>query len=285
MKFYVAHFLIEGDGDLAASSDLVAALAAEAGFESFEETERGLDGYVQQELLDEDILKAILADFPMENVTVSYTLEEAEYKNWNEEWENAGFEPISIDGKCIIHDPQHPVEAADGVLDITIQARQAFGTGTHETTQMIVNELVNMDLKGKRVLDCGCGTGILGIVASKCDAAEVVGYDIDEWSVENAQHNAKLNGVENMEIFEGDRHVLSHVSGVFDVVLANINRNILLEDLPAMHEVMGHGATIILSGFYNEDSAMIAKEAQSLGLSLVKTESDNNWCALVFVNA
>ena len=281
MKFYVAHFLIEGDG----GSDLVAALAAEAGFESFEETERGLDGYVQQEQLDEDMLKAVLADFPMENVTVSYTLEEAEYKNWNEEWENAGFEPITIDGKCIIHDPQHPVEAAPGVLDITIQARQAFGTGTHETTRMIVNELVNMDLKDKRVLDCGCGTGILGIVASKCGAKEVVGYDIDEWSVENAQHNARLNGVENMEIFEGNRHVLSHVSGVFDVVLANINRNILLEDLPAMHEVMGREATIILSGFYGEDGIMIAEKAGSLGLSLVKTESDNNWCALVFVNA
>ena len=235
--------------------------------------------------MDEDILKSVLADFPMEDVTVSYTLEEAAYKDWNEEWEDAGFEPISIDGKCIIHDPQHPVEAAPGVLDITIQARQAFGTGTHETTRMIVNELVNMDLKDKRVLDCGCGTGILGIVASKCGAKEVVGYDIDEWSVENAQHNARLNGVENMEIFEGNRHVLSHVSGVFDVVLANINRNILLEDLPSMHEVMGHGATIILSGFYGEDGIMIAEKAGSLGLSLVKTESDNNWCALVFVNA
>ena len=155
---------------------------------------------------------------------------EAEYRNWNEQWENEGFEPIVIDGRCIIHDTKHPAgdKAPDSpTLDITIEARQAFGTGTHETTRMIVGELLKMDLKGKRILDCGCGTGILGIVASKCGASEIVAYDIDEWSVENARHNAKLNGVKNMEVLEGDRNVLSHVSGVFDVVLANINRNIL----------------------------------------------------------
>jgi ribosomal protein L11 methyltransferase len=235
--------------------------------------------------LDEPLLKSLLKDFPIEGVNVSYSLKEAEYRNWNEQWENEGFEPIVIDGRCIIHDTKHPVgdKALDSpTLDITIEARQAFGTGTHETTRMIVGELLKMDLKGKRILDCGCGTGILGIVASKCGASEIVAYDIDEWSVENARHNAKLNGVKNMEVLEGDRNVLSHVSGVFDVVLANINRNILMADMHHMKEVMNHNGKLILSGFYDTDGFMIAEKAGSMGLVLTETEGSNKWCMLVF---
>ena len=133
-------------------------------------------------------------------------------------------------------------------MKILIDAQQAFGTGTHETTQMIVSLLLNQDLKDKRVLDCGCGTGILGIVAAKCGAREVVSYDIDEWSVRNAEHNAELNGVE-LDVLEGDKRVLSHVSGVFDVILANINRNIILEDIDEFVSVMTTDSKIILSGF------------------------------------
>lgn len=285
MKYYVANFKIEGAGNTEVCRDIIASLAAEAGFESFEENGDGLNGYVQQELLDEPLLKSLLKDFPIEGVNVSYSLREAEYRNWNEQWENEGFEPIVIDGRCIIHDTKHPVgdKALDSpTLDITIEARQAFGTGTHETTRMIVGELLKMDLKGKRILDCGCGTGILGIVASKCGASEIVAYDIDEWSVENARHNAKLNGVKNMEVLEGDRNVLSHVSGVFDVVLANINRNILMADMHHMKEVMNHNGKLILSGFYDTDGFMIAEKAGSLGLVLTETEGSNKWCMLVF---
>ena len=286
MKYYVAYFQIRGTESLSDCRDLLAAMASEAGFESFEDTDGGLNGYVQQSLFDEERLKEIIADFPMEGAKIDYKLTEVEDRDWNEQWEKGGFEPIVIDNRCIIHDRQHKVDLdelkADDAIDVVIEAKQAFGTGTHETTRLIVKELLQMDLKGKRVLDCGCGTGILGIVASKLGARSVVGYDIDEWSVENARHNAKLNHVDNMEILEGNHRVLSHVSGIFDVVLANINRNVLMADMQAMKEVMSHEGTLILSGFYGEDGIMIAEKAGSLGLSLNKTQSENNWCMLLF---
>ena len=165
-------------------------------------------------------------------------------------------------------------------LKITIDAQQAFGTGTHETTQMIVSLLLNQDLKEKRVLDCGCGTGILGIVAAKCGAKEVVSYDIDEWSVRNAEHNAELNGVE-LDVLEGDRRVLSHVSGVFDVILANINRNIILEDIDEFVSVMTTESKIILSGFYEQDAEAIIQKANELGLKENQRLLNHDWFCLL----
>ena len=286
MKYYVANFQIKDAPSISDCRDLLATMASEAGFESFEETDEGLNGYVQQSMLDESKLRELLGDFPIEGVKITYTLSQVEDKDWNEQWENEGFEPIVVGDRCVIHDTKHQADAAlpgrKDLLDITIEAKQAFGTGTHETTRLIVGQLLQMDLKGKRVLDCGCGTGILGIVASKMGAQSVVGYDIDEWSVENARHNAELNGVRNMEVLEGNQSVLSHVSGIFDVVLANINRNVLMADMPAMKEVMSHEGILILSGFYAEDGIMIAEKAGSLGLSLSKTSSENNWCMLLF---
>ena len=163
---------------------------------------------------------------------------------------------------------------------VAIDAQQAFGTGNHETTRMIVAHLLSTDLNGKRVLDCGCGTGILGIVAAMRGATEVVGYDIDDWSVKNSQHNAKLNGVE-MEVLEGDKSVLSHINGMFDIILANINRNILLNDMNAFSEVMTTGAQLILSGFYKEDSQLLFECAERLNLHETCRMTENNWCALV----
>ena len=140
---------------------------------------------------------------------------------------------------------------------------------------------MNLDLDGKRVLDCGCGTGILGITAARLGAKDVVGYDIDEWSVENAKHNAKLNGVENIEIYEGDAHVLNHISGVFDLVMANINRNILLQDMESFKSVMNHGAQLILSGFYEEDVTLLLEKAKTLGLSEKGKKKNGNWICLL----
>ena len=285
MKYYVANFKIEGAGNTEVCRDIIASLAAEAGFESFEENGDGLNGYVQQELLDEPLLKSLLKDFPIEGVNVSYSLKEAEYRNWNEQWENAGFEPIVIDGRCIIHDTKHPVadKALDSpTLDITIEARQAFGTGTHETTRMIVGELLKMDLKGKRILDCGCGTGILGICALKLGARHCVGYDIDEWSADNTRHNAVINHVDQqMDALCGDATLLDGISQRFQVVMANINRNILLNDMERFRSVMADGATLILSGFYENDCALLIGKAQTLGLSHCQTRVDGDWACMV----
>ena len=158
----------------------------------------------------------------------------------------------------------------------------AFGSGTHATTQMVVASLLSLDLDGKHVLDCGCGTGILSIVASKAGAASVVAYDIDEWSVENTHHNAQLNGVENIEVLAGDVHILSHTSGLFDVVLANINRNVLLSDMAEMRSVMNSGGCLIISGFYDTDAPMLVAEANRLGLTLVSRRQSGEWVSLSF---
>ena len=285
MQYYSAIFHLKGDSltaDIRQSAmDLVAALAAETGFESFEQTEDELIGYVRADLLDQESLSAILGDFPIPGVTVDFTLEEAENKDWNAEWEEAGFDPIVIDGQCVIHDTKHTVDDA-GLMDIVIDAKMAFGTGTHDTTRLMVGTLLASDLKGKRVLDCGCGTGILSIAALKCGASSVVAYDIDEWSVENTLHNAQLNQVENIEVLLGDIHVLSHVSGMFDYVLANINRNILLADLPSMCEVLVPGGSLIISGFYEEDTALLVEKAKELGLTLQSSSSSGNWKMLSF---
>ena len=265
--------------------DLLPTLMAGAGFESFEDTEQGLRGYVQTDSFVEAALANAIDDFPIDDIVISYTVGDAEDRDWNAEWERQGFEPIVVKDRCVIHDTIHPflpMEGAGHVLDITIDAHQAFGTGNHETTRMIVGRMLDMDLKGKRVLDCGSGTGILSIVAAKCGAKEAVAYDIDEWSADNTRHNAELNQVGNIDVLQGDVNVLSHVSGVFDVVLANINLNILLEDMPIMKEVMAHGARIILSGFYVEDGLKIAEKAGELGMRLLKTSSENNWCMLEF---
>lgn len=285
MKYQVAKFAISGTSDKQTACDLLAALSAEAGFETFEENDEGLTAWVQKEQFDKDILDEVIATFPLVGTTIEYTIEDAEDRNWNEKWEETGWEPIVIDDKCIIHDTHHPSPATQqpsSMLDITIDAKLAFGTGNHETTRMIVRELMNYDLEGKRVLDCGCGTGILSIVACKRGAKEAVGYDIDEWSVENARHNAELNGVNNIEILHGNASVISHISGVFDIVMANINRNILLEDMAAMREVVNPGGEIILSGFYTEDGMALAERAGHLGMRLLRTDSENNWCMLVF---
>lgn len=287
--------------------EITAAIAGECGYETFLDTDSGVDGYVQVDFFDEPVLKDALADFPMDDVSVTFTSEEVEDQDWNETWEKEeGFAPINIDDRLVIYDVLHPELGdgdwvlGDGVLSaeshdaqynpptpttqypspikIGIHARNAFGTGTHETTQMIVGTLIDMPLEGKRVLDCGCGTGILAITALKCGAAEAVAYDIDEWSADNTRHNSEINDVaDKIEVYEGDASVLSHVEGVFDVVLANINRNILLNDMPAFREVMASDGTLILSGFYEDDVPLLVEKAESLGLTLEEKKENGEW--------
>lgn len=287
MKYYAVEFFIACGSELQQTvRELLADEAATAGFESYEDTEKGLIGYVQVDLFNRPMLDDIIKRFPIHGVNISYDITEVQQQDWNETWENTGFDPIFIGDRCVIYDVRQqgdaPLSALLAPLRIGIEARMAFGTGTHETTRMVVSTLLDMPLEGLRVLDCGCGTGILGIVASKCGASEVVAYDIDEWSVENTHHNASINGVENIDVLQGDSSVLSHVSGVFDVVLANINRNILLADMPRFCEVLDSGGTLILSGFYEEDAALLIAKATAHDLALTETKYDHQWTCLKF---
>ena len=283
MKYLVAEFKIEcQDGMIQIARDLLTDALGEAGFETFEDTEDGIKGYVQESLFDENAMNDVISNFMLPDVSINANIQEAEYKNWTEEWEEAGFERININDSITIYDARH--DDGNGIasgISIGIETKQAFGTGTHETTRMIVSTLLNIDLKGKRVLDGGCGTGILGIAASKLGASEVVGYDIDEWSSENAIHNAELNSVGNMKVMLGDASVLKSVEGKFDVVLANINRNILLADMPAFVSVMADESLLILSGFYASDVDLLIEKASSLGLSKIDSKSDSEWTCLV----
>lgn len=285
MKYKIADFKIACTLELTQiAKDLLPDLMGEIGFESFEDTTDGLKGYIPAELLDTNSLKQVLDTFPLEGVNITYTLSDTEDKNWNETWENTGFAPINIDNQVLVYDARTGKKpAGDSLINIGIEAKQAFGTGTHETTRMMIGAMLQLSLKGKRILDCGCGTGILGIAALKLGAEAVVGFDIDEWSVENTQHNAAINEVDNLEVFHGDAQVLSHVSGVFDVVLANINRNILLNDMPAYLEIMNAGSILVISGFYEEDVKLLDEKANTLGLVKTSQKTDNHWCCLTFI--
>ena len=278
MKYFEVDFTISPYS--ADASDVLAAMAGEAGFETFEETETGLKGYVQQSLFDVSALKAALEDFPFEDTTIGYDIREAEDRDWNEQWEQEGFEPIIISDNLIIHDGRH---LPDSIPDIAIEidAKLAFGTGTHETTRMICSTLLELQPKG-RVLDCGTGTGILSICALKLGAQEAIGYDIDEWSVDNARHNAVINLVDDsFTSLLGDASILNKVEGTFDLVMANINRNILLNDMPQFVSKMNADATLILSGFYTDDCQILIEKAQTLGLSLQQQKEDQKWACLV----
>ena len=278
--------------------DILSALSAEAGFETFEETPTGLLAYVQQSLFDREALDNAIADFPFEGTHIIYNVREAEDRDWNEQWEQEGFEPIEVksqkeDGRSkmferiIIHDGRHlpsdlKLQTSD-IISIEIDAHLAFGTGTHETTRMICATLLNMDLKGKRILDCGCGTGILGICALKLGADSCVGYDIDEWSADNTRHNAVINHVDDhLTSLCGNASLLDTLDGKFDLVLANINRNILLQDMPRFVNMMSPGTTLILSGFYESDCLLLESKAQQLGLKLTDTKTDDDWACMVF---
>lgn len=287
MKYFVANFKIECEAELMQPArELLSAAACEAGFEAFEDTDDGLLGYVQRPMYDKEALDAAIADYMPEGAAVSYAVEEVPDQNWNQGWEDEGFEPIGVSDNLVIYDAKHTDRGMfagdDGVMRIFIEARNAFGTGTHQTTRMILRRLLAMDMQGKSVLDCGCGTGILGITASRLGANPVLGYDIDEWSADNAQHNAALNGVENMSVMLGDASVLNNVAERFDVVIANINRNILIADMSAFRAHMKEGAQLILSGFYEADVPMIEAAAKEYGLSLCDVVTDEEWACALF---
>lgn len=285
MEYYVTHFRIQIDDPelMQVCRELLADSVGEAGYESFEDTDEGINGYVQLHLYDKHLTEQIISDFPIESAVITFETEDVESQNWNEEYESTIFETIRVGNNCVIYDAASSEAdhlAKEAEISIAIDQTMAFGNGRHETTQMIVEELLQLDLKGKRVLDCGCGTGILSLVAKRCGAAHVTAYDIDEWSVDNTKHNAEINNIELMDVLLGDVSVLSHVDGMFDVIVANINRNILLADLQQISETLEPNGLIILSGFYEEDIALLTEKASTLGLYEVKRNITNNWTML-----
>lgn len=284
MKYYKVDFTIQPCSQDA--RDILAAMAGEVGFETFEESEEGLTGYVQQALFNQEALEQTIEYFPIVDTRILYKVTEAEDKDWNEQWEQEGFDPIIIDdGKLVIHDGRHLPNSQPSTLNsqlsIEIDAHLAFGTGTHETTRMICATLLKEELKGKKLLDAGCGTGILGIAALKLGADSVTAYDIDEWSSDNTRHNAVINQVDDrMTILCGDATLLDAIDEHFDYVVANINRNILLQDMERFLQVMAKDSKLILSGFYTEDIPLLEAKGQELGLTMERQREDNHWACI-----
>ena len=284
MKYYKVDFTIQPCSQDA--RDILAAMAGEVGFETFEESEEGLTGYVQQALFNQEALEQTIEYFPIVDTRILYKVTEAEDKDWNEQWEQEGFDPIIIDdGKLVIHDGRHLPNSQRSTLNsqlsIEIDAHLAFGTGTHETTRMICATLLKEELKGKKLLDAGCGTGILGIAALKLGADSVTAYDIDEWSSDNTRHNAVINQVDDrMTILCGDATLLDDIDEHFDYVVANINRNILLQDMERFLQVMAKDSKLILSGFYTEDIPLLEAKGQELGLTMERQREDNHWACI-----
>ena len=297
MKYYEVNFSIKCQPEVIGDvCDVLSAMVGDAGFETFCQTGGGLCGYVQQQLFSRESVDEAIAAMPFPGVEISYTIEEAEDRDWNEQWEQGGFEPVVVEcgasGKggearpaILIHDGRHTTPSLNlppSAITVEIDARMAFGTGTHETTRMICRLLSAVGVGGKTVLDCGCGTGILSIVALKMGAERAVAYDIDEWSVDNTRHNAVINRVDDrISIAHGDASILNKVEERFGIVMANINRNILLADMPQMKRVMAAGGVLLLSGFYTDDVGLLSERGAELGLEVVTVDSDNGWAAMM----
>ena len=262
-------------------NDVFSALAGDIGFESFVEWENGVKAYVQQTLFDEKALEEMVADFPLPDTQITYTVVEAEDKDWNEEWEKNFFQPIVIGDRCCIHSTFHK-DTPKTEYEILINPQMAFGTGHHETTSSIISELLEADLQGKSVLDMGCGTSILAILASMRGADPITAIDIDDWCVNNSRDNIELNGINNITVEWGDANLLKGREP-FDVIIANINRNILLADMAQYAACMHTGSELFMSGFYVEDIPVIQKKAESLGMEFIHHREKNNWAAVKFV--
>ena len=260
----------------ATASEVMMAQMGDLGYESFVETPDGFEAYIPTPAFDPEALAGL--DPMVEGVGYRWQAETIADQNWNKVWEQNFFEPIVIGGKCQIRSTFHkPI--ADTEYEIIINPQMAFGTGHHQTTELMITFLADMDLHGQSVLDMGCGTGILGIFASMRGAAHVHGIDIDTWCRDNSLDNIALNSIGNMTVAVGDASAIDPQAR-YDTILANINRNILLADMPRYAAALAPGGTLLLSGFYADDVPMLRDAARQLGLELADSRQKDSWTAL-----
>ena len=258
--------------------DVLTAQLGEIGYDSFLETETGVEAYIPAVHFHEDNLFEVIRTFE-EDFTFEIGNEIIKSQNWNEVWEKNYFKPLVINNECVIRAPFH-TDFPKAKYEIIIEPNMAFGTGNHETTTMMVETILENDMTGKNILDMGCGTGILGILASMKGANKVTAIDIDEWSFTGANENAVLNNIKNMEVKQGDASLLGNEK--FDIIFANIHKNVLLNDMQAYSEVLQSEGLLIMSGFYTEDIPEIKIKAESLGLKDSGFKTENNWVAYAF---
>ncbi len=276
MNYYQLNIPVKGNQD---ETDMLIALLAEVGFESFEEAENQLIAYIPEKDYQPNLLEKI--DYcrqpdVLENITRTFIPDQ----NWNEVWES-NYPLVTISDRCVVRAPFH--QPVDGVeFDIVVKPKMAFGTAHHETTAQMLEVMLDQDLTGKMVLDMGCGSGVLAILCSMKGAAEVLAIDNDEWSYNNTVENAEINGVTNIVAVLGDADSLQPPM-LFDVILANINKNILLRDMPAYVKVLKSGGHIFFSGFYQEDMPDMERVAKENHLTLVESRSKNNWVVAHFI--
>ena len=277
LSSYIAyHFKIEPKDP---GADILLAELGELAFDSFVETEEGLSAYIQVNDDTADLLNDVyILNNP--EFKVSYVTEEIEQVNWNEEWEK-NFEPINVDDLCYVRAPFH--ETKNVPYEIVIEPKMSFGTGHHETTFMMMKHLLNIDVTNMEVLDMGCGTAILAILALMKGAKHADAIDIDNWCYLNSIENAERNNITNINVYEGDAELLADKTNKYDLVIANINRNILLNDMEAYAKTLKTGGIILFSGFYTEDITAIEEAANKQNMFLDNQLERNNWVSLKFI--
>lgn len=260
-------------------TEILIAELAEAGYESFVETDEGLQAYIIEEDFNETVLQELIAKYS-EITAISSSWKSLERKNWNEEWERS-YEPIEVGKDIRIRATFHEPDPGF-TYDLLIQPKMSFGTGHHETTWLVMSEQLNLPHAGLSIMDVGCGTGILAILASKLGATSLLGFDIDEWAVENTVENFSMNGLgEEAEVFKGTINEVP-AEKQFGGILANINRNILLEEIPKYVKHLLPGGWLIVSGFYEMDQSDIEKCAAETGLKKLRSNTQNQWATVVF---
>ena len=283
MNYYELRFTYQSPIETEILNDVLAAELGEIGFESFTQDEQGLQGYISDQLYDEAALKETLAAFPLEETTIHYVCTPVESKDWNEEWEKNYFKPIRIGNDCLIRASFHEPEPGY-TYTIIIDPKMAFGTGNHETTFLMISWMLEEQLAGKRLLDMGCGTAVLAILARMKGAEKVVAIDIDEWAYTNALENIRLNHTAEIEVALGGAERIAAFAP-FEVIFANINRNILLQDMHHYAEALQPAGQLFMSGFYLEDLPVIAEECQRNCLRVEGYKERHNWVAVKVVKA